>query len=127
MVRKRLLRFETEISWFGLASALDVAITFLALRSSAVGQTQLTIVESNPIAQWVLHRWGFVGMGIFKLLMALIVIVIAEVVGRSRPIVGRGLLIGGTLVVSAVVVYSVRLLLQHRVAVVFLPEMIGLL
>jgi Domain of unknown function (DUF5658) len=113
-MRRRLLRFETEVSWFVLACVLDVAVTFLSLRYSAVGQTRSTLVESNPVARWFLNHWGFAGMAAFKGAMTMLVVVIAEVVGRTRPLVARLLLTGGTMVVAAVVVYSARLLWLHR-------------
>lgn len=112
---RRWLRFETEISWFALASALDVALTFIVLHYSNSGFTQSTIVESNPVARWFIHQWGLIGMAGFKFLLTLIVVVIAEYVGRHRPAVARGLLVGGTAVVGYVVVHSIRLLLAHRI------------
>ena len=111
---RRWLRFETEISWFVLASALDVAMTFIVLHYSRSGFTHGTIVESNPVARWFINQWGFVGMAGFKLTLTLIVVVIAEFVGRQRPGVARGLLIGGTIVVGYVVVHSIRILLAQR-------------
>ena len=39
---------------------------------------------------------------------------IAFAVHRVRPMMARFLLVGGTIVVAAVVVYSVRMLIQHR-------------
>jgi hypothetical protein len=71
-------------------------------------------VESNPVAQWVLARWGVQGMAIFKLIMTALVVTIAEFVGRTRPIVAQALLWGGTAVVGSVVVYTVRLLFRHQ-------------
>lgn len=111
---RRGLRFETEVSWFVLVSILDIVMTWLALRFSAEGRTQGTFIESNPFAQWVLVRWGIQGMAIFKLIMTGLVVVIAEFVGRTRPLVAQALLWGGTAVVGSVVVYTVRLLFVHR-------------
>jgi hypothetical protein len=108
------LKFETEISWYVLASALDVALTFLVLHYSNHGMTHAPIVESNPVAQWFIGHWGFRGMAGYKIAMTLIVVVIAEFVGRQKPIVAKVLLWGGTIVVSAVVIHSARLLLAHR-------------
>ncbi len=111
---RRGLKFESEISWFVLAATLDVVMTFLVLRFSAEGQTRSTFTESNPVARWVLSRWGIQGMVIFKLLMTALVVVIAEVVGTVRPQLARALLWGGTVVIGAVVVYTMRLLVLHR-------------
>lgn len=114
MVRRRKqksrLLFETEISWFVLAGAMDVFMTFIILRFSAEGRTQNLMVESNPLARWILGHWGLRGMVLFKVAMVVLVAGIAEFVGRSRPAVGRALLVGGTIVVATVVIYSMRLL-----------------
>ena len=114
-MRRRRMLFETEVSWFVLASALDVALTFLVLHYSNNGMTHGTFVESNPLARWFIRHWVFGGMAGYKLLMTLIVVVIAEFVGRQKPMVARMLLWGGTLVVASVVIHSVRLLLAHRI------------
>jgi len=113
-MKRRGLLFETELSWFILASAMDVALTFLVLHHSNNGMTRTPIVESNPVALWFISQWGFRGMAGYKLMMTLIVVVIAEVVGRQKPMVAKMLLWGGTIVVSVVVVQSLRLLLAHR-------------
>jgi hypothetical protein len=112
--RRRGLQFESEVSWFVLVSILDIVMTGLALRFSAEGRTTSPIIESNPVAHWVLARWGIQGLAIFKLAMTAVVVTIAEIVGRTRPQVARGLLGGGILVVSGVVIYTIRLLLLHR-------------
>jgi hypothetical protein len=107
------LMFESELSWFILVGAMDVFMTYVILRYSAEGRTRNVMFESNPIAQWVLMNWGIKGMVIFKFLMIALVSVIAEFVGRSRPALGRGLLLLGTVVVGGVVVYSFQLLRQN--------------
>jgi len=111
--QKTGLQFETELSWFILVGALDVFMTYLILRYSAEQRTHNVLIEGNPIARWVLHRWGMQGMVIFKFLMIAVVATIAEVVGKVRPNVGRGLLVLGTLVVGGVVVYSFLLLQRN--------------
>jgi len=111
--RKRQV-LETAISWFLLACTLDVVMTHILLQQSAAGHTSVTFVESNPLARHVLNRWGLPGMIVFKASLSLLVAVIALIVHFRRPWVALGLLYGGTAVVGTVVVYSVRLLLQHR-------------
>jgi|LauGreDrversion4_2_1035121.scaffolds.fasta_scaffold03990_7 hypothetical protein len=112
--RKSRQALETAISWFLLACALDVAMTHILLHQSAAGNTTVTFVESNPLARHVLHRWGLMGMVLFKASLSLLVAGIAVVVHTRRPWLALGLLYSGTTVVGTVVVYSVRLLLQHR-------------
>jgi hypothetical protein len=70
-------------------------------------------VESNPLARWVIGHWGVKGMFVFKLLMVVLICSIAEFVGRFHPRIARTLLIGGTIVVGAVVVYSFFLLRRN--------------
>lgn len=105
---------ETEASWFVLVSILDIVTTFVALRYSAEGRLQATIVESNPVAVWVLSHWGMVGMGIFKLTMTGLVVAIAVGIESRRPMISRLLLWGGTAVVAAVVIHSARLIFRHQ-------------
>ena len=85
-------------------------MTFLILRYSAEGRTRNAMIEGNPVARWILHSYGISGMAFFKLAVTSVVCVIAEIVGRHRPVLGRNLLRFGSLVVGAVVVYSFLLL-----------------
>ncbi|MFM7055707.1 MAG: DUF5658 family protein [Planctomycetota bacterium] len=112
--RRQRRSLETEISWFFLVCALDVVFTHIALHLSSIGATQLTFVESNPLARFVIENWGLRGMVVFKASSALVVVAIALLIRPHRPLVSRLLLLGGTTVVGAVVVYTVRLLLLHR-------------
>lgn len=89
---------------------MDVFMTYVILRYSAEERTQNPMIEGNPIARWILHRWGMKGMVIFKFIMIGVVCAIAEIVGRQRPELGRNLLRLGTLIVGGVVVYSFFLL-----------------
>jgi hypothetical protein len=114
MKHRRRLPLESEICWFLLACALDVVFTHIALRQSAAGVTQATFVESNPVARWVIHKWGLAGMVVFKGSLSLLVVAIALTIRTVRPVTARLLLLGGTVAVAAVVVYSLRLLLLHR-------------
>ena len=111
--RKGKLLFETELSWFILVGALDVFMTYMILRSSAEGRTANVLIEGNPIARAILHRWGISGMVYFKFGMIALVSVIAEAVGQKRVELGRNLLRLGTLVVGAVVIYSLMLLKRN--------------
>lgn len=111
--RSGKLLFETELSWFILVGSLDVFMTYIILRSSAEGRTANVMIESNPIARAIIHRWGITGMVYFKFGMIAVVSIIAEIIGQSRPQVGRNLLRGGTVIVAAVVIYSLMLMKQN--------------
>lgn len=107
------LLFETELSWFILVGSLDVFMTYIILRSSAEGRTANVMIESNPIARAILHRWGITGMVYFKFGMIAVVSIIAEIVGQTRPQLGRNLLRLGAVIVATVVVYSLMLMKQN--------------
>jgi len=113
-MKQRRWPLENAVSWFLLASAMDVVMTHIVLHFSATGQTSANFVESNPVARWVIGQWGLYGMALFKGVMSLLVVVIANVVWRARPLLAAALLWTGTVIVGSVVVYSIRLLLQHR-------------
>ena len=70
--RKSSLLYETELSWFILVGAMDVFMTYLILRYSAEGRTQNPLIEGNPVARMILHRWGIRGMVFFKFILSLI-------------------------------------------------------
>lgn len=107
---KRLLYLETECSWFLLASALDFALTYVAIVLSRRGITRSVVIESNPLADWVLQRGGFFGLGVLKVVLALVVVGVVQIVARSRPSTARVLILAGTACVGAIVIYTVWLL-----------------
>ncbi len=69
-------------------------------------------MESNPIAQFFLAHWGFRGLIAFKMAMVAFVCLIAQLIASRHPTRARQMLYLGTIIVLAVVVYSVNLLLQ---------------
>ena len=109
----RNLPLERETTWFILVSALDVFVTYLALRFSADHKTQSVLVEANPIAKYFFDGRNVQGLVYFKFAMVAVVAVIAQVIATKRKRVARWLLIGATALVGTVVVYSLRLLLEN--------------
>ena len=85
---------------------LDVVCTYLLLASGRFR-------ESNAVADWFIAGWGITGMVWFKMALSGFVCVVAQVVATRRPRAGRFLLILGTAVTGAVVLYSVALGLRH--------------
>ena len=63
-------------------------------------------IEANPIANFVIGNWGFMGMVIFKLTIVAVVCIIAQIVAVKRIKTARALLIFGTVLVGGVVIYS---------------------
>lgn len=95
------LPLQTETSFFILANVLDVFMTYILIINGAI--------ESNPLANYFLERWGFHAMLVFKLVIVALVCFIAQLIATKRIKTARFLLITGTLLVAAVVVYSMNL------------------
>ena len=88
-------------------SLADLLVTYALLRRGPA------FYESNPVAQWFFARWNIAGMALFKFGTMGFVVVIAEIVERHRPRLGRGLLLASCLATAAVVGYGLRLLIVH--------------
>src|SRR4051794_33180891 len=89
---------------FVVLSLADLALTCWLLDRSG-GQ----VYEANPVAGWWLARHGWAGLACFKALAVALVIGLALLIARSRPLVaGRVLALGGA-VTAFVVVYSATL------------------
>lgn len=99
---------QQETLLFVLVSAMDVFMTYILLSQAGGG-----FVESNPVARYFIAGWGTKGMVYFKFGMVAFVCVLSQIIARRRPQVARWLLIGATIVSAVVVVYSLKLLLQH--------------
>ena len=91
--------------WFVFLSTMDVLMTFVVLWFGGR--------EANSLANWVLERWGFAGMTIFKFALVVVVIGLCEIVGRLRESAGR-LLINVGIVVTCVPVTVAFLLLFRQ-------------
>lgn len=92
-----------------VVSALDVIMTYYLLTRDEGGFT-----ESNPIAKYFLDRWGMAGMAYFKASMTMVVCVITQIVARKNSVLAKQVLGLATLIIVAVVIYSVRLHFQHH-------------
>lgn len=86
---------------------------FLVLNLFDLLLTRLLVVpgnhharELNPVANWFLHSWGWMGLTGFKLGMVLLVIAALQFIAIHRPRVAACLLEGGCYVLAAVVLYS---------------------
>ncbi len=95
------LPLENETTTFILINCLDIFMTYTLLRRGAI--------EANPIANYFYQNWNFNGMIFFKLVTVAAVCVIAQVVAWKKPRTARFLLIFGSLIVGAVVIYSLWL------------------
>lgn len=97
----RKLPLQDETTLFILVNVLDIFMTYSLLRFGAI--------EANPIANYFLHRFGFNGMIFFKLAITAGVCVIAQIIATQSIAKAQTLLRLGTLLVGAVVVYSIYL------------------
>jgi hypothetical protein len=88
---------------FGILSVADFALTRHLLYGSD------TAYEANPVAGWLLARHGWVGLALFKVAAAAVVVGLAAVVHRHRPRAGTRLVGFGCSALAFVVVYSAAL------------------
>jgi hypothetical protein len=95
------LRLHNETSYFIFANFMDLVMTAILLRYSAV--------EANPIANFFYLKFGFVGMVGLKIATVALVCFVTQSIARRNELKARILLVAGTLVVAAVVVYSIFL------------------
>ena len=102
----RRLPLESETTAFLLASFLDILLTYLLLASGRFR-------ESNAVADYFIAGWGVKGMVWFKMTLAAVVCVLAQLIAAKKLRAGRFVLLLGTAVTGAVVVYSVTLALRH--------------
>jgi hypothetical protein len=89
---------------FALLSAADFALTWWLIETPDA-QTY----EANPVAAWWLARFGWHGLACFKAAAACLVLALATVIARRRPLVASRLLRLGCLCLAAVVAYSTAL------------------
>ena len=92
--KPRGLPLESETAWYVLLNFGDIVATWALLRRNS------GFIESNPIARWFFHGWGFSGMVYFKLGMVALVVTIAQVVARKNEPLARMLLIFGCVAVG---------------------------
>ena len=95
------LRVHNETRYFVFAKFLDLVMTAILLRFSAV--------EANSIANYFYQRYGFVGMLALKVSSVALVVAMAQVIAGRNELKARILLVSGTLLVVIVVVYSLFL------------------
>ena len=108
------LPLETESTRFVLVNALDLFMTFLLLYFSNRGWMQKNVIESNPAALFFIRRFGTSGLVFFKFGVVVLVLLISQIIAKTRLATARWLLDLGSLVVGGVVVYSLLIMLRHR-------------
>ena len=104
-------RHPVRLAVFGLLSLLDLGLTYKLLHTNGGG-----VYEANPFDNEWLHRFGWTGLALYKLLAVTIFAAAAAYVGLRRPRLGARLMNFACLTVFAVVAYS--LALSNRVGAV---------
>ncbi len=99
------LPLETETTLFILVSVLDIIMTWILISRGG-------FVESNPVANYFLLRWGKNGLVGFKFCAVLVVCLTTQLIAIKRIQLARLVLVAGIVVVSFVVIYSLSLYLK---------------
>lgn len=99
------MRFQNQYVWFVFFSALDIMLTWAILRRGGR--------EVNPLADLIIDMWGLNGAIVFKFSLTVLVVVVCEVVARTRYGTAYALAITAMIVSAIPVVYSLGLLLMH--------------
>jgi len=100
---QKQLPLQNETTYFILVNVLDFVMTYILLQSNR------TVVEANPVADFFYQRWGFPGMIAFKLGLVAVICVLSQAVALRSIGKARFILITGIIIVSLVVAYSVSL------------------
>lgn len=107
------MRYPNEYVWLVFVSAMDLIMTWIILVHHGG-------YESNPIADFMIIRFGSTGLILFKFAIVMFVIIICEIVGRHSE--GRGRWLARVGVGISAVPLSVSLFIVLRnLAVFFLP------
>lgn len=93
-----------KLALFALLSAADFGLTWHLL-----GRNQFDVYEKNPVAQWWLSHYGWLGLAGFKATALLLVALLGTVIYLRRPTTAHRLLTFGCVTLSGVVLYSVYL------------------
>ena len=99
------MRYPNAYVWLVFFSAMDIMLTWAILARGGR--------EVNPIADEVIQAWGLNGAILFKFSLMLLVVIVCEVVARTRPAVARTLAWAAVAVSAIPVFYSIILLLIH--------------
>jgi hypothetical protein len=86
---------------FLFLNLLDLVLTW-----QLIEQGRGQVYEGNPLASWLLTRWGWPGLTTFKLGAVLLVGSIALIIARNRPRTGGRVLSFGCSALFLVLLYS---------------------
>jgi hypothetical protein len=95
---RAVVLFPNLYLWLVFFASLDIILTRVILFFSGV--------EMNPIAQMVIEKFGVPGMAVFKFAVVSFVIIVCEVVGRTRRPTAQKLAVFAVLITGFPVVWS---------------------
>lgn len=96
------MKLQAPYVWFVLVAALDVMLTATILHLGGR--------EANAIAEWIIHRFGLVGMVIYKFGLTIFVVLICETIARRDEKSARTLAYGAVAMSAIPVVVGLRVL-----------------
>ena len=109
MIFNRNLPLESETCVFILLSTLDLFLTVVLMEHFSVG-------EANPLAELVLVNWHYRGLVVFKFSAVAGICVMAQIIALRDERIARVVLVGGCLLMAALVGYIVRLMFRAGLA-----------
>jgi hypothetical protein len=83
--------YPNHYAWYVLVGTLDVIVTFVIVAYLGGG-------EVNELARHILQQHGWPGMVALKYSTVVVVLLVCEIVGRSKPRAGRGLATGAVVI-----------------------------
>lgn len=95
------MTFPCQLAIFLILNLLDLALTRVL-----VFPGNIYLREFNPVANWLLLSWGWLGLAGFKLGAVAVATSLFPIIARHRPRMATVVLNGGCCVVGAVVLYS---------------------
>ena len=95
---RAVVLFPNLYLWLVFLASLDIILTRVILFFSGV--------EMNPIAQMVIEAFGVPGMAIFKFAVVSFVIIVCEIVGRTRRTTAQKLAVFAVVITGFPVVWS---------------------
>lgn len=98
------MRYQNAYVWMVLFASLDILLTYLVLYEWGG-------FEVNPVAAPIIAFMGFGWAMLFKYAIIVLVIIICEIVGRTRDATGRRLARWSVLISAFPVLYTFALLL----------------
>jgi len=104
-ILNRKLFLEEETAVFILVNFADLILTGVAFYLGAT--------EANPAANWVIRRFGLMGMSFYKFALVTAVILICQFIYPTHPKIARGILVAGSVGYAILMMYVLVKLFTH--------------